>query len=93
MQRLLQAAAAFHAAPQEISARVTNPPRLLAYTGATIEGISVAKANYKFDKRQRELAQQKKRDEKLAKKAAKKAAEGGSPEQDATPPGDGMVPH
>ena len=53
----------------------------------------MAKANYKFDKRQRDLAKQKKRDEKLAKKAAKKAAEGGSPEQDATPPGEGMVPH
>lgn len=52
----------------------------------------MAKANYKFDKRQRELAQQKKRDEKLAKKAAKKAADT-APEQGATPPGEGVVPH
>lgn len=52
----------------------------------------MAKANYKFDKRQRELAQQKKREEKLAKKAAKKAAE--TPDDGtATPPQDGMVPH
>lgn len=52
----------------------------------------MAKANYKFDKRQRELAQQKKRDEKLARKAAKKAADA-APDQDATPPGEGVVPH
>jgi len=59
---------------------------------ALIEGISVAKANYKFDKRQRDLAKQKKRDDKLAKKAAKKAAdaaaEGGSASAQ-----DGLVPH
>jgi hypothetical protein len=50
----------------------------------------VAKANYKFDKRQRDLAKQKKRDEKLAKKQAKKAADaagesGGQPPADETP--------
>ncbi len=51
----------------------------------------MAKANYKFDKRQRDLAKQKKREDKLAKKAAKKATEtaaDGSP-----PPQDGLVPH
>ena len=57
-----------------------------------IQGLTVAKANYKFDKRQRDLAKQKKREEKLAKKAAKKAAEtpaeGGS-----APPQDDLVPH
>jgi len=47
----------------------------------------VAKANYKFDKRQRDIAKQKKRDEKLAKKAAKKAAETAGEPSD-TPPGD-----
>jgi len=50
----------------------------------------VAKANYKFDKRQRDLAKQKKREEKLAKKQAKKAADataesGGQPPSDQTP--------
>lgn len=52
----------------------------------------MAKANYKFDKRQRELAQQKKRDEKLAKKAAKKAAETPA-DGETAPPQDGLVPH
>ncbi|MFI4921117.1 MAG: hypothetical protein ACHQAZ_05720 [Gammaproteobacteria bacterium] len=50
----------------------------------------MAKANYKFDKRQRDLAKQKKRDEKLAKKQAKKAADaaeesGGQTPSDQTP--------
>lgn len=50
----------------------------------------MAKANYKFDKRQRDLAKQKKRDDKLAKKQAKKAADtaaesGGQPPSDQTP--------
>ena len=54
------------------------------------EGKSVAKANYKFDKRQRDLAKQKKKEDKLAKKAAKKAAataeeSGGAPPADQTP--------
>lgn len=35
----------------------------------------MAKPNYRFDKRQRELAKQKKRDEKRLKKEARKAAE------------------
>lgn len=52
----------------------------------------MAKANYKFDKRQRDLAKQKKRDEKLAKKAAKKAAEAAT-EEGTPPPSDGLVPH
>lgn len=52
----------------------------------------MAKANYKFDKRQRDLAKQKKRDEKLAKKAAKKAAETAT-EEGTPPPSDGLVPH
>jgi hypothetical protein len=54
----------------------------------------VAKANYKFDKRQRDIAKQKKRDEKLAKKAAKKAAETATNEIGTpTIPGDELVPH
>ena len=56
------------------------------------EGIPVAKQNYKFDKRQRDLAKQKKREDKLAKKAAKKAAEAQA-EGGAAPPQDGLVPH
>ena len=52
----------------------------------------MAKQNYKFDKRQRDLAKQKKRDEKLARKAAKKAAEAQA-EGGATPPSDELVPH
>lgn len=50
----------------------------------------MAKANYKFDKRQRDLAKQKKRDDKLAKKAAKKAA-AGADDSNAPVPED--VPH
>ena len=50
----------------------------------------MAKANYKFDKRQRDLAKQKKRDDKLAKKAAKKAADAADCN---SPPQDGLVPH
>lgn len=50
----------------------------------------MAKANYKFDKRQRDLARQKKQEnkrlKKLAKKAAVEPAEGGPPiPQDETP--------
>lgn len=52
----------------------------------------MAKPNYKFDKRQRDLAKQKKRDEKLAKKQAKKAAEAAA-DGGSTPPQDGLVPH
>lgn len=52
----------------------------------------MAKPNYKFDKRQRDLAKQKKRDEKLAKKQAKKAAEAAA-DGGSAPPQDGLVPH
>jgi hypothetical protein len=51
--------------------------------------MPVAKANYKFDKRQRDLAKQKKREEKLAKKAAKKASETGTDAATDTLRGDG----
>jgi hypothetical protein len=51
--------------------------------------MTVAKANYKFDKRQRDLAKQKKREEKLAKKAAKKAADAPAESGTETLPGDG----
>lgn len=50
----------------------------------------MAKANYRFDKRQRELAKQKKQEEKRLKKLAKKAAEAG--EEGAVPPVDGSTP-
>jgi hypothetical protein len=49
----------------------------------------VAKPNYKFDKRQRDLAKQKKKEDKLAKKAAKKAAETATDAATDTLPGDG----
>lgn len=50
----------------------------------------MAKANYKFDKRQRDLARQKKQEDKrlkkLAKKAASEPAEGSPPiPRDETP--------
>ncbi|HEY1774174.1 MAG TPA: hypothetical protein VGH91_13380 [Gammaproteobacteria bacterium] len=48
----------------------------------------MAKPNYKFDKRQRDLAKQKKKEDKLAKKAAKKAAEGAPENGTETLPGD-----
>jgi len=49
----------------------------------------VAKPNYKFDKRQRDLAKQKKKEDKLAKKAAKKAADTAPESGTETLPGDG----
>ena len=52
----------------------------------------MAKPNYKFDKRQRDIAKQKKREEKLAKKQAKKAADAAA-DGGSTPPQDGLVPH
>ncbi len=52
----------------------------------------MAKPNYKFDKRQRDLAKQKKQEEKRLKKLAKKAAETGG-EAGAAPPADELVPH
>jgi len=50
----------------------------------------VAKVNYRFDKRQRDMARQKKQEDKRAKKLAKKAAaapgeSGPSMPQDETP--------
>ncbi len=40
----------------------------------------MAKANYNYDKRQRDLARQKKREDKRLKKLAKKASEAPSPD-------------
>ncbi|MGH8370409.1 MAG: hypothetical protein ACRESC_05455 [Gammaproteobacteria bacterium] len=52
----------------------------------------MAKANYKYDKRQRDIAKQKKQEEKRQKKLAKKAEAGSgtdgvspAPTQDETP--------
>ena len=50
----------------------------------------MAKANYRFDKRQREVAKQKKQEEKRLKKLAKKAAEAG--EEGLAVPADGAPP-
>ena len=52
----------------------------------------MAKPNYKFDKRQRDLARQKKQEDKRQKKLAKKAAEAAETGAE-TPPADGLVPH
>lgn len=52
----------------------------------------MAKPNYKFDKRQRDLARQKKQEDKRQKKLAKKAAEAAETGVEA-PPADGLVPH
>lgn len=48
----------------------------------------MAKPNYSFEKRQREIAKKKKQDEKLAKKAANKPAtpESGERPEGETPP-------
>jgi hypothetical protein len=52
--------------------------------------LPVAKPNYSFEKRQKELAKKKKRDEKLAKKTARTTPAEGEGEPgaapDATPP-------
>ena len=46
----------------------------------------MAKPNYSFEKRQREIAKKKKQDEKLAKKqAAKEASNPPAPDQNETP--------
>ena len=77
------------------SEKETAGPKPAIFIGLYCErpqGASVAKPNYKFDKRQRDLAKQKKKEDKLAKKAAKKAAEAGADDA-ATPPQDGLVPH
>jgi hypothetical protein len=54
----------------------------------------MAKPNYSFEKRQRELAKKKKKEEKLKEKAERKSTPGGEPldgeapaeQQDAAPP-------
>ncbi len=46
----------------------------------------MAKPNYSFDKRQRELAKQKKKEEKRLKKEARKAQPGDAEGESATPP-------
>ena len=48
----------------------------------------MAKPNYSFEKRQRELAKKKKQDEKLAKKQAAKAAANPGPQTGAAPADD-----
>ena len=50
----------------------------------------MAKPNYSFEKRQRELAKKKKKEEKLAEKAARKAA--GLPDLPDTEPEDSETP-
>ncbi len=51
----------------------------------------MAKPNYSFEKRQRELAKKKKKEEKLQEKAARKTA-GGSTSEPAAEPTEGMAP-
>jgi hypothetical protein len=45
----------------------------------TTEEMPMAKPNYKFDKRQRDLAKKKQQDAKLLKKRAKKGGDGTTP--------------
>ncbi len=47
---------------------------------AVIEGTFLAKPNYQFEKRQRDLAKKNKQEEKRRQKLANKAAENDSPE-------------
>ncbi len=54
---------------------MTTPPAAVAYTRLPFpNGCHVAKPNYSFEKRQRELAKKKKQDEKDAKKRAERDA-------------------
>jgi hypothetical protein len=48
----------------------------------------MAKPNYRFDKRQRELARQKKKSEKLLKKQARVTPASTEPDSPATPEGE-----
>ncbi|MDP9044438.1 MAG: hypothetical protein M3O01_06490 [Pseudomonadota bacterium] len=50
----------------------------------------MAKPNYSFEKRQRELAKKKKKEEKLKEKAGRKVGESGS--EDLGPEGEGAAP-
>ncbi|MFL6660948.1 MAG: hypothetical protein ACJ8G7_02145 [Rhizobacter sp.] len=50
----------------------------------------MAKPNYSFEKRQRELAKKKKKEEKLQEKAARKSSSGGGDTGGA--PADGVAP-
>ncbi len=52
-----------------------------------IEGGLLAKPNYQFEKRQRDLAKKSKQEEKRRKKLEAKAAEDGNPESTTNPPG------
>ena len=61
--------------------------RIFPYTARLrIRVPPMAKPNYSYDKRQRELAKKKKQDEKDAKKRAAREAAQGTPSEDA--PGD-----
>ena len=51
----------------------------------------MAKPNYSFEKRQRELAKKKKKEEKLQEKAARKTS-GGNPAEPAGEPVEGSAP-
>ena len=48
----------------------------------------MAKPNYSFEKRQRELAKRKKKEEKVAEKNARKSTGGGQPNDDFAAPAD-----
>ena len=52
----------------------------------------MAKPNYSLEKRQRELAKKKKKEEKLKDKAGRKVGADGEPEQGASPEGDSAPP-
>ncbi len=54
---------------------------------AEIEGGLLAKPNYQFEKRQRDLAKKSKQEEKRRKKLEAKAAGDGGPDESTNPPG------
>jgi hypothetical protein len=66
-------------------------PAKTPYTAGITSGFPMAKPNYQYEKRQRDIANKKKQDEKRARKQAKNepAADGSAPtpEPDAKDPG------
>jgi hypothetical protein len=72
-----------HAAPKFRLYSKHFGPRTRIPRNASISGGSLAKPNYKFQKRQKDLAKQKKKEEKRLKKAARtgeQPGEGATPE-------------
>jgi len=56
------------------------------------ETVNLAKPNYAFEKRRRELEQKRKKEEKLQKKLANKLAKAGEGAEEAAPAPEGQTP-